>query len=116
VCDLYFDEQATVWNRSWRCAKKARQCECCRQVIGIGDRYEYTFAVFDGIGESHWACRHCARDIDAFGKEHRSYPFPSCFTDFLADCIDEGDEGVKRWEAMMNRIKKRRAAAPREAR
>ncbi len=111
MCDFYADEVAEVWKQTTRRAKKEYRCQCCGSSIRAGQRYEYTFTVFEGEAHSTRACLPCSRAIATFGKAHSFYPDPFSFSDYLNECIDDGDDDGKRWRPMRNALNRRRTAA-----
>lgn len=72
-CDLCFygdsDCSASVYNESWRGARKQHRCCECRRTIERGERYHYTFGVWDGDADQYTTCAQCAEIRVAFACE-----------------------------------------------
>lgn len=111
MCNLGGEERSDFWKVTSQKAKTAHKCACCSRVIQAGEKYTKTFSVYDGSCTTEKTCRDCARDISAFGKEHRFYPLGSSFMEYLDQCIDWG-ENERRWKAMAGRIEARMPSHP----
>lgn len=111
MCDLYADERAEVWDRTFPRAKKEYRCECCDAMIRVGTKYVRTFIVFEGEASTAKSCVACNRDINKFGKEHNYWPWPNGFVEYLNNCIDEEPEEAAPWKRILVRIKARREAS-----
>lgn len=110
MCNFSGEERAEVWSATRPTARKEHKCGCCGGRIAPGEKYMAMFAVSDGDAVNEKACAACDEALDAFGKEHRFYPFPTSFETYLEECI-VGDEEGSRWAPMLKGIQERRAAA-----
>lgn len=115
MCDLSYEERATVWSQTWRRARKQHRCEGCRRAIKPGSRYCITFSVFDGYASSEKSCLPCTALAERFGKEHHLTPFASTLLEYLDECVREEDPGkAEHWARAAERLR-RRIALSREA-
>jgi hypothetical protein len=136
MCDLDFDEYATVWDEHLVSkARKEHDCDSCGGAIGIGDSYVAHFSVFDGNPNHEKQCLRCRTISNAFHREHGTSVNPGSLLDYLVHCLDEeiwaddgdedetkdgrpsnrhpsrlSDEGL-RWKYAMVEIRARNAAA-----
>lgn len=69
MIECYCDdsESFSVYSARIVCARKPHKCYECSAPIKPGDRYEYSFGVYDGYGYSHHTCERCL-DIRQFIK------------------------------------------------
>ena len=63
-------EYCDVWNVTWRRARKEHKCCECGEIINIGERYEYTFTVYEGAAASHKTCEFCAKEWKRILEKH----------------------------------------------
>ncbi len=64
-------------------ARKKHSCVACRETIRKGDRYRYTFQVFDGDSSSFRHCLRCNAMISAIDREQTD---PDHTTDAELNC------------------------------
>lgn len=50
---------ASVASTEWRTARKEHRCHACREKIRPGQKYHYTFVVFDGAPDVTKRCERC---------------------------------------------------------
>ncbi len=90
MCDLDFDEYATVWDeRLVSRARKAHRCATCWTVIAAGASYIAHFSVTCGDPTHEKQCLRCRVIADAFTREHGSSVSPGSLYEFLDQCLDE---------------------------
>lgn len=91
MCEVSFDEHASVWKESTYTAKrKPRPCDCCGGTVAIGERYVKVFFIFDGEATSEYSCLPCIATRDLFKKHHEGhYTNPSGMPDMLVECVSE---------------------------
>lgn len=69
-CDLCFYggdyDAAEAYTERWRTARKAHRCCECRREIVKGERYHYTFGVWQGKPNTYKTCAQCAEIRVAF--------------------------------------------------
>lgn len=117
MCELDFDdgEPCRVW-REQRvgAARKPHRCDCCGRTISAGQTYVRHFSAFGGASSSGFAmdekiCPECVEDREHFALEHGGVLLPpSAVTEYLVNCISEGDEESDRiWAPMLDRINAR---------
>ena len=53
------DGYNSVQRDSIRRARKDHKCDACRAIIRSGDRYSYTFIVFEGVSSETKRCLRC---------------------------------------------------------
>ena len=115
MCEIDYEDYdaARVWRDSHRVARKDHRCSCCGGPIPTGSRYRYIFYVScDGEAANDKACEDCDNDLETFVAAHLMTPFPSCFVDFLAECIlDDDDASREIWAPMLERIRARQRTA-----
>lgn len=64
--DCYCDYDApSVFSSKTVAARKPHRCDECPRVIQPGERYLYSFGVWDGYPSSHYTCSDC-REIQRF--------------------------------------------------
>lgn len=110
MCDLDDVDRAQLWRVTTRQARKEHVCDCCGIKILPRATYSKVFAVDAGYVTDEKACGACHESIDAFGKAHRLTPFPSCFEEFLHECV-VGDEEGEKWRPMLDALAERRREA-----
>lgn len=59
-----------VWHETWRKARKIYKCIECRCEIKPGERYQYTFIVFQGDPSSVKTCEFCANELKRILLDH----------------------------------------------
>ena len=74
------DEGCTVWEVSWRKARKEHKCCECNDTIKLGDRYEYIFSIFEGDVNQYKTCEFCANEFERLAKKYGG-DFNMCKTD-----------------------------------
>lgn len=58
--DCYCDyDRPSVYRQSVVRARKERQCDECARKIKAGDRYQYTFGIWEGYPSSFYTCSSC---------------------------------------------------------
>lgn len=56
----YCDEPFSVyWTKENVTARKEHKCDECHRVIAIGEKYLYSFGVYDHQGYNYHICAHC---------------------------------------------------------
>lgn len=90
MCEISFDEQATVWEESTHTARrKARKCDCCGGIVPIGERYVKVFMIFDEAS-IEYSCLPCIATRDLFKQHHKGqYSNPAGMPDLLVECVSE---------------------------
>lgn len=112
MCEIDLDP-CEVFTTKTVTAKKEHRCGCCERTIRAGEIYHRTFAIFEGDASTHKHCRDCERDMAAFAKAHDGARItPDGFEQLILECIDEGDDSVRRWKAMRERIRTRSVDKP----
>jgi len=116
MCEISFDEGASVWKESEHTARKQHRCDCCRGVIRPGERYTKTFWIGDGRACSEKSCAPCALVTREFDEEHDAVGCPSYMRTLLEGCVqEESDVGnvamVDKWQAALDSMWERRRAA-----
>jgi hypothetical protein len=107
MCELEL-EPCEVWRETYRTARKEHRCSSCGGPIRGGEKYRDHFSIFEGHRTSQRACATCAADMDAFGKEHGTWPIPSHLAETLQECIADGDEESERvWKPMLEALRAR---------
>lgn len=53
------DEYPDVYSNGLRRARKEHECDACAETIRRGDRYHYTFCVFEGSANTTKRCARC---------------------------------------------------------
>ena len=61
-CEPSSGEICQVWIETWHKARKPHRCCECGESIGIGDRYQRTFSVFEGVVNIYKTCEFCAKE------------------------------------------------------
>lgn len=90
MCDIDFDEYATVWDeRLIARARKVHRCDTCRAAIERGQSYVAHFSVTSGDATHEKQCLRCRTISDAFRREHGSSVAPGSLYEFLYQCLDE---------------------------
>lgn len=69
-CEPIEGEPCTVWNVSWRVARKDHKCCECQETIKIGERYQYTFTVFEGEASPFKTCAFCAEEYERLRNKY----------------------------------------------
>lgn len=69
------EEYCTVWNVTWRKARKQHRCCECMDTIQPGQRYEHIFSVFEGDVTIFKTCEFCAAEFDRLVKKHTDANF-----------------------------------------
>lgn len=88
--DCYCDyDPPSVYSSKTVKARKAHRCDECRRTIAIGERYKYTFGVWEGYPTSHHMCSHCA-EIQSFVTI--SLP---CFCWYQGTLLDDAQEAIQ---------------------
>jgi len=88
--DCYCDYESPAVERTKIVkARKAHKCYECRRSIRVGERYEYTFQVYDGYPESYHLCENC-RDIRVFVSNNLP-----CFCWAWGSLLDDAKEAIK---------------------
>lgn len=64
------DYSVTVHRESWHRARKSYKCIECHRDITIGERYRYSFQVFEGSAYSWHTCEHCGTIACPWLVEH----------------------------------------------
>ena len=105
MCELYAEDYADVWRRSWHRARRDRRCGVCWRTIRQGEHYEVTFVVSDGSADSCSSCAQCAGTIQLFGEAHNFWPFPESFVEYLRECVRDLDGA--RWMPFLELIEAR---------
>lgn len=109
MCTVY-GETAAVWNHYSRNARKAHRCDVCSGAIEPRQRYFLVTALMDDYWATAKLCALCEIFFEAFGNEHRFWPWPAELHTYLTECVrDEGDT-ASRWTPMIEAIEARRAA------
>lgn len=109
MCDLSIEERCDFWKVTLRKSRRERTCECCGLPIFKGEHYQRVLTIYDAFPTVEIACLACAYDITVFGEEHRLFPLPSTFGDYLTECAREEDE--PRWQTMVARWSERTSLA-----
>ncbi len=52
-------ETPSAFTETERKARKAHKCCECRQIIGIGEKYQYCSGIWDGVPDSYKTCLSC---------------------------------------------------------
>lgn len=90
MCDLDFDEYATVWDeRLVGHARKEHRCDSCDAPITPGQSYIAHFSVCSGDSTHEKQCLRCRTISVAFRREHGAGVNPSSLMPFLEQCLDE---------------------------
>lgn len=63
-CEPTEGEPCDLWSSSWRKARKPHKCGECREEIKPGERYRYTFILFEGDASDFKECAFCAGERD----------------------------------------------------
>lgn len=94
MCEVSFDEHASVWDESTHTAKrKPRKCDCCGGIVALGARYVKVFWIFDGEASVEYSCVPCIATRDLFKKHHEGhYTSPSGMPDLLTECVSEEEK------------------------
>lgn len=124
MCKLDWDDYATVWDDTWRKARKEHKCHACRGRIAPGERYLVNSVVFEGTAASEKMCAACDALMVEFGKVdgHPPRTTPGSLADYITECINEDEDQVydeekdeyipgpeaKRWIAMLEEMKARK--------
>lgn len=116
MCQLDFDEMASVWDETQVKARKAHRCDCCDGPILPGEVYLKHFSLHDGYVCSEKVCAACRPMRAAFLAAHGSTGTPGSMRPLLDQCIeaeaDEGHEDVaERWREELRAMDARKAAA-----
>lgn len=64
------EEYCTVWNVTWRTARKQHKCCECGEIINPGERYEHIFSVFEDEVTVYKTCQFCADEFKRLAKKH----------------------------------------------
>lgn len=88
-------DSCSVFEESWRTAKKDHKCSACREVIRPGQRYHYTFSVFDGDSDVNKRCERCQIIFAHLSARIRKEGDAEEFCDAALNC---GHTYVERWE------------------
>jgi hypothetical protein len=125
MCEVIFDEVATVFVDKFRKARKTHRCQCCGSEIKPGDRYLRHFQICDGQAYDEKMCEACAADRAEFAKAPgHMLCAPSYFWELLSSCVHEDDDATfdeergryvpspaNPWVPMLERLRARSAAA-----
>lgn len=65
MCDC---EMPSVFNQTKPRARKRHQCCECRGWIEAGERYEYSWGIWDGEANTYKTCNGCAQLRNELGK------------------------------------------------
>jgi len=60
MCGCDYEDGPSVLNEKFVKAKKSYKCCECGARINIGDEYQYTFGVWDGLASTYHTCEACA--------------------------------------------------------
>lgn len=107
MCSLHGEETATIWNVSHPKARIEHRCDCCGGAIPAGERYALTNALNDGHWSNAKSCFGCATIINEFGEEHRFYPWPGTFPEYLTECASWDEESARHWAPAVAFLKQR---------
>lgn len=88
--DCYCDyEPCAVYSARDVTARKPHRCYECERPIEAGERYRYTFSVYDGYASSIHTCSHC-RDIQQWVANN----IP-CFCWMHGSMLDDAKEAIR---------------------
>ena len=62
-CEPAEGESCDLWCETWRRARKEHKCCECKEIINPGDRYAYTFLIFEGEPHTFKRCSFCAEEV-----------------------------------------------------
>lgn len=69
-------EPCEVWRTIWYKARKAHKCVECKEAIAPGERYEYTFFIFEGEPSYHRTCEFCVKEVQRIATERDIFLVP----------------------------------------
>ena len=69
-CEPSEGEPCEVWHATWRKARKKHICVECKEAIDLGERYEYTFIIFEGAPSSYKTCEFCTKEMIRIRRKH----------------------------------------------
>lgn len=69
------EDYCSVWNVTWRKARKKHRCCECGEIIQPGQRYENIFSVFESEVTIFKTCEFCAAEFDRLVKKHPDAKF-----------------------------------------
>jgi hypothetical protein len=88
--DCYCDyDPPSVFSSKSVTARKKHLCDECCRPINAGERYLYSFGVWEGYASSHYTCSHC-QEIQKFV----SISIP-CFCWAYGNMIDDAKEAIQ---------------------
>ena len=109
MCDLSSEDRCEFWKVTLRKSKRDRTCACCGLPVFAGEHYQRVLTISDGSASVEVGGLACAFDISVVGEEHRLFPLPSSFHEYLTECAREEEE--PRWQAMVDRLEARTSIA-----
>ena len=89
MCEIDFDEYASLWNERLVHARKQHICATCGTTIVAGEPYIYHFSLTGNDKTIEKQCLRCRTIRDAFTREHVAMVTPGSLWDFLDQCLDE---------------------------
>ena len=96
MCDC---EMPSVFNQTKPRARKRHRCCECYGWIEVGERYEYSWGIWDGDASTYKTCLGCAQLRDELGKLSDCCVTFTCLHDELLESEDD-DPLMARFEAI----------------
>ena len=59
LCYCDYETGPSFFKDETRHAAKEHQCSECPGLIHVGEKYIYSFGIWDGFGQSFYWCKHC---------------------------------------------------------
>jgi hypothetical protein len=90
----YYEETYSVYDETWRKARKTHECCACKETIAAGQRYAHVAAIFDGV-LTFKRCARCQEIHEHLREKCASDAYSGAM--WPAERLDCGHEYVDKW-------------------